>query len=73
MRKSMSNRNEFDYFTIDFNEQLSAFVGSILPKQIAFLNHSIEKVLSLYRYHDSNQNRKPLILIGHSMVCIDFS
>jgi GPI inositol-deacylase len=63
----------FDFFTIDFNEDLSAFHGQTLVDQAEYVNEAIAYILSLY--HDSNRlHRDPslpdpssVILIGHSM------
>ena len=63
----------FDFFTIDFNEDLSAFHGQTLFDQAEYVNEAVAYILSLY--HDSNRLRRDpslpdpssVILIGHSM------
>lgn len=63
----------FDFFTIDFNEDLSAFHGQTLSDQAEYVNEAVAYILSLY--HDSNRLRRDpqlpdpssVILIGHSM------
>ncbi|KAK4936441.1 GPI inositol deacylase [Elasticomyces elasticus] len=63
----------FDFFTIDFNEDLSAFHGQTLLDQAEYVNEAVAYILSLY--HDGNRLRRDaqlpdpssVILIGHSM------
>ncbi|KIW58440.1 hypothetical protein PV05_02961 [Exophiala xenobiotica] len=63
----------FDFFTIDFNEDLSAFHGQTLLDQAEYVNEAVAYILSLY--HDPNRLRRDpslpdpssVILIGHSM------
>lgn len=63
----------FDFFTINFNEDLSAFHGQTLFDQAEYVNEAVAYILSLY--HDSNRLRRDpslpdpssVILIGHSM------
>ncbi|KIW14790.1 hypothetical protein PV08_07575 [Exophiala spinifera] len=63
----------FDFFTIDFNEDLSAFHGQTLLDQAEYVNEAVAYILSLY--HDANRLRRDpslpdpssVILIGHSM------
>lgn len=63
----------FDFFTIDFNEDLSAFHGQTLMDQAEYVNEAVAYILSLY--HDGNRLRRDpqlpdpssVILIGHSM------
>ncbi|KIX04217.1 uncharacterized protein Z518_07771 [Rhinocladiella mackenziei CBS 650.93] len=62
-----------DFFTIDFNEDLSAFHGQTLLDQAEYVNEAVAYILSLY--HDSHRLRRDprlpdpssVILIGHSM------
>ncbi len=54
----------FNYFTVDYNEELSAFIGDKLETQTLFLYHSIRRVLQLYHHVP----KMKLILIGHSVV-----
>ena len=63
----------FDFFTINFNEDLSAFHGQTLFDQAEYVNEAVAYILSLY--HDSNRLRRDpalpdpssVVLIGHSM------
>lgn len=70
LRKSLSQGYEyhFDYFTVNFNEELSGLYGGVLQTQTQFAAASISKILSLYK---SNRYTKSVptsvILIGHSM------
>lgn len=55
----------FDFYTIDFNGELSALFGGTLRDQHEFIVSCISKVLNLYPI----PNRpKSVIIIGHSMV-----
>lgn len=63
----------FDFFTINFNEDFSAFHGQTLFDQAEYVNEAVAYILSLY--HDTNHLRRDpslpdpssVILIGHSM------
>lgn len=50
-----------DFFTVEFNEDLSAFHGTTLKSQIAYVSSAIEYILSLYPPNTS------IIVMGHSM------
>ncbi|KAI9785041.1 MAG: GPI inositol deacylase [Candelina submexicana] len=62
-----------DFFTVDFNEDLTAFHGQTMLDQAEYLNEAVAYILSLY--HDPRRSaRDPdlpdpssVILIGHSM------
>ena len=62
-----------DFFTLDFNEDFSAFHGQTLLDQAEYVNDAVAYILSLY--HDPRRvQRDPslpdpssVILIGHSM------
>ncbi|KAF3942279.1 hypothetical protein ABW19_dt0204004 [Dactylella cylindrospora] len=62
-----------DFFTVDFNEDITAFHGQTLLDQAEFLNEAVAYILSLY--HDARKTTKEsdlpdpasVILIGHSM------
>ncbi|KAK9321093.1 PGAP1-like protein-domain-containing protein [Lipomyces orientalis] len=63
-----------DFFTADFNEDLTAFHGRTLLDQAEYLNDAIAFILSLYNtssYSHRSSSDFPLprsvILIGHSM------
>ncbi|KAI9684351.1 MAG: GPI inositol deacylase [Trizodia sp. TS-e1964] len=62
-----------DFFTADFNEDITAFHGQTLMDQAEYLNEAVAYILSLY--HDpAKSERDPslpdpssVILLGHSM------
>ncbi|KAI9760376.1 MAG: NADPH-adrenodoxin reductase [Chaenotheca gracillima] len=62
-----------DFFTVDFNEDITAFHGQTMLDQAEYLNEAVAYILSLY--HDPRRsNRDPglpdpssVILLGHSM------
>ncbi|KAL9000380.1 MAG: hypothetical protein Q9169_000897 [Polycauliona sp. 2 TL-2023] len=62
-----------DFFSVDFNEDFTAFHGQTLLDQAEYLNDAVSYVLSLY--HDPRRSQRDpalpdpssVILIGHSM------
>ena len=64
---------DLDFFTADFNEDITAFHGQTLLDQAEYLNEAIAYILSLY--HDPERPRRApgepdptsVIVIGHSM------
>ncbi|XP_030377970.1 GPI inositol-deacylase [Scaptodrosophila lebanonensis] len=66
LRKALHSDSgiHLDYYTIDYDEELSGLYGGYLYHQQAFLKHCIRTVLSLYR---SRNNNPSIVLIGHSM------
>jgi pimeloyl-ACP methyl ester carboxylesterase len=58
--------NEFDFFTADFDEELTALNGDLLFNQIDFVNDCIKHILSLYS-GEKGQKPTSVILVGHSM------
>ncbi|CAG8433121.1 7786_t:CDS:2 [Ambispora gerdemannii] len=65
-----------DFFSVDFNEEFSAFHGHSLLEQAEYLNDAIRYILSLYpvvRKHQYSHPSQPhpdpasVIIIGHSM------
>ncbi|KAI9290765.1 PGAP1-domain-containing protein [Neoconidiobolus thromboides FSU 785] len=60
-----------DFFTINFNEELSALVGQILVDQSNYAIESIDYILKLYQENLSNNKLisipTSVIVIGHSM------
>ncbi|KAI9880127.1 MAG: GPI inositol deacylase [Pleopsidium flavum] len=62
-----------DFFTVDFNEDITAFHGQTLLDQAEYLNEAVAYILSLY--HDPRRSRRDpslpdpssVILVGHSM------
>ncbi|XP_065365052.1 GPI inositol-deacylase [Calliphora vicina] len=67
LRKGMDNERgiHLDYFTINYEEQLSGLYGGYLENQKQFLRLSILAVQNLYK--KSSNIEKHVILIGHSM------
>ncbi|ETN43724.1 uncharacterized protein HMPREF1541_02883 [Cyphellophora europaea CBS 101466] len=74
--EELDGKRAFDFFTLNFNEDLSAFHGQTLIDQAEYVNEAIAFILSLY--HDPVRGRKgsknanlpdpsSVILIGHSM------
>ena len=62
-----------DFFSVDFNEDFSAFHGQTILDQAEYLNDAVAYILSLY--HDSRRSQRDpvlpdpssVILVGHSM------
>lgn len=74
--EEQQGKRAFDFFTLNFNEDLSAFHGQTLIDQAEYVNEAIAYILSLY--HDPVRGRRgsihsnlpdpsSVILIGHSM------
>jgi glycosylphosphatidylinositol deacylase len=67
-----SSRN-LDFFTVDFNEDITAFHGQTVLDQAEYLNEAVAYILSLY--HDSRKSTmdsdmpdpSSVIIFGHSM------
>ncbi|KAH8281325.1 hypothetical protein KR018_009619 [Drosophila ironensis] len=53
-----------DYYTIDFDEELSALYGGYLERQQRYLKLCIRTILSIYA---GRSHRPSIVLIGHSM------
>lgn len=68
-----SGVRDLDFFTADFNEDITAFHGQTLLDQAEYLNDAISYILSLY--HDPQRQRKDpglpdptsVVIVGHSM------
>ncbi|PHH69513.1 hypothetical protein CDD80_6688 [Ophiocordyceps camponoti-rufipedis] len=62
-----------DFFTVDFNEDITAFHGRTLLDQAEYLNEAVRYILSLYsdpqRAARDNQIPDPsaVVILGHSM------
>lgn len=74
--EDFDGKRAFDFFTLNFNEDLSAFHGQTMIDQAEYVNEAIAYILSLY--HDPVRGRRgsknanlpdpsSVILIGHSM------
>jgi glycosylphosphatidylinositol deacylase len=68
-----ANIRNLDFFTVDFNEDITAFHGQTLLDQADYLNEAVRYILSLYldpqRSIRSSQLPDPtsVIILGHSM------
>lgn len=68
-----SGVRSLDFFTVDFNEDITAFHGQTLLDQAEYLNEAIRYILSLYldpRVSDRSSNLPDptsVIIVGHSM------
>lgn len=68
-----NGKRPLDFFTVDFNEELSAFHGQTLLDQAEYLNEAVAYILALY--HNPHRSlREPglpdpksVIVLGHSM------
>lgn len=62
-----------DFFTVDFNEDITAFHGQTLLDQAEYLNEAVRYILSLYPdpQHSVRSSQLPdptsVIILGHSM------
>ena len=65
MTKSEQKEHHFNYFSVDFDEELSAFSGQYLVQQTLYMEHAIQRIFECY----TKASHKPtsLIAIGHSM------
>lgn len=60
--------NSLDFFTVDLNEEFSAFHGQLLLDQARYVNDAIAYILSLYAEDQPGISRPASVLIiGHSM------
>ncbi|KAI9167266.1 GPI inositol-deacylase [Paramyrothecium foliicola] len=68
-----SRIRNLDFFTVDFNEDITAFHGQTLLDQAEYLNEAVRFILSLYSdpYRASRDSSLPdptsVIILGHSM------
>ncbi|ORY63107.1 GPI inositol-deacylase-like protein [Pseudomassariella vexata] len=65
---------DLDFFTVDFNEDFTAFHGQTMLDQAEYLNEAIRYILSLYLDPRTSAPRDPdvpdpssVIVVGHSM------
>ncbi|KAB7493597.1 GPI inositol-deacylase [Armadillidium nasatum] len=65
MAQKYSTAYHFNYFAVDFNEEIGALFGPLLDRQTEFVELSIKKILSLYQNEPNNP--KSVILVGHSV------
>ncbi|WPG97809.1 Hypothetical protein R9X50_00059000 [Acrodontium crateriforme] len=68
-----SGKRPLDFFTVDFNEEMTAFHGQTLLDQAEYLNEAVAYILALYHNpHRSLRESglpdpKSVIILGHSM------
>ncbi|XP_006878803.1 PREDICTED: GPI inositol-deacylase [Elephantulus edwardii] len=55
----------FDFFSVNFNEELVALYGGSLQKQTKFVHECIKTILKLYKGQEFAP--KSVVIIGHSM------
>ena len=66
-------KRPFDFFSVDFNEDITAFHGQTLLDQAEYLNEAVAYILSLYHNphrslrDESLPDPKSVMLVGHSM------
>lgn len=68
-----NGKRPLDFFTVDFNEELTAFHGQTLLDQAEYLNEAVAYILALY--HNPHRSiREPglpdpksVLILGHSM------
>ena len=54
----------FNYYVLDFQEELSGIFGGVLKYQTEFAHFCVKHILSLYK---QNVSRTSVVLVGHSM------
>jgi len=68
-----NGKRQLDFFTVDFNEDITAFHGQTLIDQAEYLNEAVSYILSLYTdparsaRDTSLPDPTSVILLGHSM------
>lgn len=66
-------KRSLDFFTVDFNEELTAFHGQTLLDQAEYLNEAVAYILALYHNPQRSVREsglpdpKSVIIVGHSM------
>ncbi|XP_033630467.1 GPI inositol-deacylase-like [Asterias rubens] len=65
LRKAKSRNFHFNYFTIDFNEELTGVYGGTLDKQTEYVHECIKYILGLYKKKKNPPTS--VVLVGHSM------
>ena len=69
LRKSIEEykyKTHFDYFSVDFEEEWTAFYGGSLEQQTQFVCACVTRILDIYRNNGEPQLRS-VVLVGHSM------
>ncbi|TYJ51718.1 trimethyllysine dioxygenase [Cryptococcus floricola] len=62
-----SKSNHIDFYTVDFNEEFSAFHAQTLREQSKFLQLSIERVLAEYGHLPEHSKPTQVTFVSHSM------
>ena len=62
----------FDYFAVDFGEELSAVYGGVLDDQSSFTAQAVKTILQLYSKPSNSKAKRgalpsSVVLIGHSI------
>ena len=65
LRKAESHTNHFNYFTIDFDEDLSGLYGGLLMDQVDFVHSCLRYIIRMYQ--GNTIVPESVIVIGHSM------
>ncbi|WVF65699.1 hypothetical protein IAT40_000430 [Kwoniella sp. CBS 6097] len=63
----MEDIRNIDMFTVDLNEEFSAFHAATLREQAKFVESSIHKVLAQYHHLPAAERPAKVTLLGHSM------
>ncbi|XP_048389992.1 GPI inositol-deacylase isoform X2 [Stegostoma tigrinum] len=63
--ENIHNKFHFDFFSVDFNEELVALYGGSLEKQTKFVHACIKVILKLYK--DQKDAPCSVAIVGHSM------
>ncbi|XP_059822916.1 GPI inositol-deacylase isoform X2 [Hypanus sabinus] len=63
--EDIHNKFHFDFYSIDFNEELVALYGGSLEKQTKFVHACIKVILKLYK--DQKGAPSSVAIVGHSM------
>ncbi|XP_041056394.1 GPI inositol-deacylase isoform X2 [Carcharodon carcharias] len=63
--ENIYNKFHFDFFSIDFNEELVALYGGSLERQTTFVHACIKVILKLYK--DQKAAPCSVAIVGHSM------
>lgn len=64
MSKQNVKRIQFNFFAIDFHEELSGVFGGHLKEQVQFVNFCLEHISKMYTRHGRST---PITVIGHSI------
>ena len=68
LRKAIEDykyKTHFDYFSVDFEEEWSAFHGASLEHQTRFVCECLQRILGMYRANGEREVRS-VVLVGHT-------